>query len=63
MARSLGRSVAARWVVWGAFQKSRARIRLTPQFSNVETGETFSVEKIDGSLDEIFQLQDRIVGA
>ena len=60
-ARSLGRSVGARWVVWGAFQKSGTRIRLTPQVSDAETGETFAVGKIDGSLDEIFELQDRIV--
>jgi serine/threonine-protein kinase len=60
-ARNLGRSVGARWVVWGAFQRSGSRIRLTPQFSNVETEDLFSADKIDGSLDEIFELQDRIV--
>lgn len=59
--RTLGRSVGARWAVWGAFQKSGAKIRLTPQFTDVESGENFGVEKIDGSLDEIFELQDRIV--
>ena len=47
--------------MWGAFQKAGARIRLTPQFGNVETGETFNVNKIDGTLDQIFELQDRIV--
>lgn len=60
-ARELGRSVGARWVVWGAFQKAGSRIRLTPQFGDVATGETISAEKIDGSVDEIFELQDRIV--
>jgi serine/threonine-protein kinase len=59
--RRAGGSVGARWVVWGAFQKSGTRIRLTPQFTDVATGETQGVEKIDGSLDEIFELQDRIV--
>ena len=60
-ARRLGRSVGARWVVWGAFQKSGTRLRLTPQFSDVETGETFGVDKIDGSIEDVFELQDRIV--
>ena len=60
-ARRLGRSVGARWVVWGAFQKAGSRVRLTPQFSDVETGETFGIDKIDGMLDDIFELQDRIV--
>ena len=59
--RRLGRSAGARWVVWGGFQTSGGRIRLTPQFSDVEAGETQGVEKIDGTLDEIFELQDRIV--
>jgi serine/threonine-protein kinase len=59
--RRLGQSAGARWVVWGAFQKSAGRIRLTPQFTDVETGETQQVEKIDGAIDDIFELQDRIV--
>ena len=60
-ARRLGRAVGAQWVVWGAFQKSGTRLRLTAQFGNVETGRTLGLEKIDGSLDDVFELQDRIV--
>jgi TolB-like protein len=59
--RRLGSSAGARWVVSGAFQTSGTRIRLTPQFTDVETGATQGIEKIDGTLDEIFELQDRIV--
>jgi len=60
-ARELGRSVGARWVVWGGFQKSGALIRLTPHFGDTETGEVVSAEKIDGDMEDIFALQDRIV--
>jgi serine/threonine-protein kinase len=60
-ARDLGRSVGARWVVWGGFQKAGPRIRLTPHFSDTETGEIISAEKIDGDMEEIFALQDEIV--
>ena len=60
-ARALGRAVSARWVVWGGYQKSGTRVRLTPQFINTETGESFSIVKIDGHMDDIFELQDRIV--
>jgi eukaryotic-like serine/threonine-protein kinase len=60
-ARELGHSVGARWVVWGGFQKSGARIRLTPHFGDTETGEIVSAEKIDGDMEEIFALQDHIV--
>lgn len=60
-ARRLGRSVGAQWVVWGAYQKSGDRIRLTPQFSDVETGRSIGADKLDGRMEEIFELQDRIV--
>ena len=60
-ARELGHSVGARWVVWGGFQKSGARIRLTPHFADTETGEIVSAEKIDGDMEDIFALQDHIV--
>ena len=58
---TLGKSVAAHWVIWGAYQKSGTRIRLTPQFANTETGDVLSLEKIDGNMDDIFAMQDRIV--
>jgi serine/threonine-protein kinase len=60
-ARELGRSIGARWVVWGGFQKAGPRIRLTPHFSDTETGEIISAEKIDGDMENIFALQDDIV--
>ncbi len=60
-ARRLGRSVGAQWVVWGAYQKSGERIRLTPQFSDVATGRSIGADKLDGRMEEIFELQDRIV--
>jgi serine/threonine-protein kinase len=56
-----GRSLGARWVVWGAFQKAGSRIRLTPQFGDTESGTVIGAEKIDGAMDDIFALQDRIV--
>jgi serine/threonine-protein kinase len=60
-ARDLGRSVGARWVVWGGFQKAGQRIRLTPHFSDTETGEIISADKLDGDMEDIFALQDEIV--
>jgi serine/threonine-protein kinase len=57
----LGRRLGATWVVWGSFQKFGARIRLIPQFADTRDGTVVSAEKIDGVMDDIFQLQDRIV--
>lgn len=60
-AQALGKAVAARWVVWGGYQKSGTRVRLTPQFTNTETGVSVSIDKIDGHMDDVFEMQDRIV--
>jgi serine/threonine-protein kinase len=60
-ARELGQTVGAHWVVWGGFQKSGSRLRLTPQFAETESGEIISADKIDGDIEDIFALQDRIV--
>ncbi len=61
LATESGRSAGARWVVWGAFQKSGNRIRITPHFTDATTGTQHGGEKIDGMMDDIFALQDRIV--
>ncbi|MEO6444172.1 MAG: protein kinase [Gemmatimonadaceae bacterium] len=58
---SMGRASGARWVVWGAFQTSGNRVRITPQFTDVESGETHGVDKLDGMVADIFDLQDRVV--
>ncbi len=60
-AQRLGKSVGARWALAGGFQRSGSRLRLTPQFFDVDSGESIGVIKIDGSMDEIFELQDKVV--
>ncbi|MFN2400237.1 MAG: protein kinase [Gemmatimonadaceae bacterium] len=60
-ALEIGRSLGARWVVWGGFQKAGSRIRLTPHFGDTESGQTIRAEKIDGEMDDIFTMQDQIV--
>jgi eukaryotic-like serine/threonine-protein kinase len=57
----LGRSLGALWVVWGSFQKAGSQIRLTAHFANTESDVTIPTDKIDGPIDQIFALQDRIV--
>jgi TolB-like protein len=57
----LGRSLGARWVVWGGFQKLGDRIRLTPHFADTDSASVTAAEKIDGEMKDVFALQDRIV--
>ena len=57
----IGRRLGAWWVVSGAYQRLGERIRVTAQIVEVLTGKLIRTVKIDGRVDEIFELQDRIV--
>jgi serine/threonine protein kinase/tetratricopeptide (TPR) repeat protein len=57
----IGRGLGARWIVAGAFQRFGPQIRITARFVEVDTGAVLRNVKIDGRLDDIFALQDRIV--
>ena len=57
MGRRLGASVA----VSGAYQRLGERIRITCQAIDVATGHQRATVKIDGRLDDLFELQDRLV--
>ena len=60
-AMEIGRTAGAQWVVWGGFQRAGDRVRLTAHFGDTVSRESVSAEKIDGALDDVFALQDRIV--
>ena len=60
-ATELGRALGARWVVTGAFQVLGNRIRITPEFFDTTTDASVGASKLDGLLDDVFSLQDRIV--
>ncbi len=57
----LGRRLGATWVVAGAVQRVGERVRVTAQTIAVDEGRTVSSTKIDGSLGDVFDLQDRLV--
>ena len=57
----IGRGLGARWIVAGAYQRFGPTIRITARFVEVDTGAVLRNVKIDGRLDDIFALQDRIV--
>jgi non-specific serine/threonine protein kinase len=61
LAIDVGRRLGAAWVVSGGYQRQGERVRITAQFMNVRTGELLRTVKIDGKIDDIFALQDRIV--
>jgi serine/threonine protein kinase/Tfp pilus assembly protein PilF len=61
LAIEIGRRLGTWWVVTGAYQRIGSRIRITAQVIEVLRATLLKTLKIDGSIDDIFELQDRIV--
>lgn len=61
LAIDIGRRLGATWVVVGGYQRLAGMVRITANFVDVTTGELRGTVKVDGKIDEIFALQDRIV--
>lgn len=60
-ATRLGRSVGANWVVTGGFQRVGERLRVTVRLLDAGTGSVTDSVTADGTMDEVFDLQDQIV--
>ena len=58
----VGRRLGARWVVSGGYQRLGDEIRITARLVEVETGAVIRAAKVDGALDDLFALQDRLAG-
>ena len=61
LAIDIGRRLGATWVVVGGYQRLGGMVRITANFVDVATGELRGTVKVDGRIEEIFALQDRIV--
>jgi tetratricopeptide (TPR) repeat protein len=61
LAIDIGRRLGASWVVTGGYQRLGPMIRITANFVEVSTGDVQRTVKVDGKLDDIFELQDKIV--
>ncbi len=57
----VGRRLGARYVVSGAYQRLGEVIRITGRLVDVATGAVIRSAKVDGALDNLFSLQDRLV--
>lgn len=60
--QQMAADVGARLAVVGSFQRQADRIRITSRVIDVVSGEALADAKVDGPLDEIFDLQDQVVG-
>jgi TolB-like protein/Tfp pilus assembly protein PilF/predicted Ser/Thr protein kinase len=57
----VGRELCARWVISGGLQRVGDRLRITAVLTDVGTGTLAKTVKADGSMEDVFALQDRIV--
>jgi adenylate cyclase len=58
--RQVGRELGVRYVLEGSVRKAGARLRITGQLVEAETGVHLWADRFDGALQDVFDLQDRI---
>jgi adenylate cyclase len=58
--RQVGRELGVRYVLEGSVRKAGKRIRITGQLIDCEAGRHLWADKLDGDLEDIFALQDRV---
>ena len=59
-ALAVGSILGCRWILLGSFQRLGPALRLTSQLTDVATGEVIAGEKLDGPVDTLFEMQDRL---
>ena len=56
----VGRELGVRYVLEGSVQKAGSRVRITVQLIDVTSGAHVWADRVDGTLEDVFDLQDRI---
>ena len=59
-AAELGLALGCRWVVAGAYRRFGSALRVTAHVVEAATGRSLVTETVDGTLEQIFDIQDRI---
>jgi adenylate cyclase len=58
--KQVGRELGVRYVLEGSVRKATGRVRITAQLIDATTGAHVWADRIEGPLDDIFDLQDRV---
>jgi adenylate cyclase len=61
--KQVGRELGVRYVLEGSVRKSGPRIRVTGQLIDASTGNHLWANNFDGTLDDIFDLQDKVTSS
>jgi TolB-like protein/Tfp pilus assembly protein PilF len=62
-ALELGRLLGCRWILSGGYQRMGRNLRIVSRLIAVATGESVANEKLDGTLDDIFRMQDQLAAS
>jgi TolB-like protein len=58
--KQVGRELGVRYVLEGSVRKAGQRVRITAQLIDALTGTHLWADRFDGSLEDVFELQDRV---
>ena len=58
--KRIGRELGVRYVLEGSVRKSGNRVRITAQLVEAESGAHLWADRFDGSLEDVFELQDDV---
>src|SRR5207248_528394 len=58
--KQVGRELGVRYVLEGSVRKGGNRVRITAQLIEAETGAHLWADRFDGSLEDVFDLQDQV---
>jgi TolB-like protein/class 3 adenylate cyclase len=59
-AKQVGRELGVRYVLEGSVRKAGQRVRITGQLIDATTGTHLWADRFDGSLEDVFELQDKV---
>jgi TolB-like protein/class 3 adenylate cyclase/tetratricopeptide (TPR) repeat protein len=58
--KQVGRELGVRYVLEGSVRKAAGRVRITAQLIDATNGAHLWADRFDGSLEDVFELQDRV---
>ena len=61
--KQVGRELGVRYVLEGGVRKAADRVRITAQLIDASTGAHLWADRFDGSLEDIFELQDQVTAS
>jgi len=61
--KRVGRELGVRYVLEGSVRKAAGRVRITGQLIDAATGAHLWADRFDGSLEDIFELQDQVTAS